>query len=90
MRLDLLRSSPWLFRAGDALLGDRWRPALIVAAACSDERDGDLGDGGLGRKESALLREMRRGRCCNGEAGIEGGRDVGSEFKSGAILELCV
>ena len=62
MRLDRLRSTPGLFLAGERLLGDRCRPAFIAAAACKDDSEGDLGDGGLGRKESALLSEIRRGR----------------------------
>lgn len=54
---DLLRSKP-----GEALLGERWRPALIVAAAWSEASDGDLGEGGLGREASAALMEIRLGR----------------------------
>ena len=89
MRLDRLRSRPWLLRAGEAPLGDRCKPALMAAAACSDDKEGDLGDGGLLRKESAaLLSEILRGRCWRGEPGVEGGREVGSEFRSGGIVEI--
>ena len=50
MRLDLLRSSAWLFLLGDALLGDRrCRPALIAAAACREDRLGERGEGGVGQ-----------------------------------------
>lgn len=77
---DLRRS-----RLGEALLGDRWRPALIVAAAWRDARDGDLGEGGLGREASAALIEMRLGRCESGEPGIEVGLEVGRVLMSGAI-----
>lgn len=75
-----------MFRAGEALLGEWCSPALMVAAACSEDKDGDLGDGGLDRKDSALLSDIRRGLCCIGEPGIDGGRDDGSEFRSGGML----
>lgn len=45
IKLDRLRSRP-LFLAGEAELGDRWRPALIVAAACRDDSEGERGLGG--------------------------------------------
>ena len=83
---DRLRSKP-VFLAGDALLEERWRPALIAAAACNDDRLGDLGEGGLGR--SALLIDILRGLDCNDDA--VGDDEEGSEFKSGAmsIVEYC-
>ena len=75
MRLDRLRSNPWLFLAGDALLGERCNPALMAAAACNEDKDGDLGDGGQDRKESALFNEILRGLVPE--------PDSGSEFRSG-------
>ena len=78
IRLERLRSRPWLlFLAGDALLGERCSPAFIAAAACSEDNEGDLGDGGLGRKESGVEIDMRLGRA------VGAGGDVGSEFRSG-------
>lgn len=79
MRLDRLRSSPWLFLAGEAPLplGERCSPAFIAAAACSDDKEGDLGEGGLFRKVSGI--DIRLGRV-----GAADG-DVGSEFRSGII-----
>lgn len=86
MREDRRRSSPWLVLAGDAPLGERCRPALIVAAAWREDRDGDLGEGGLWRKVSALVMEILRGRAAAcGELEVEGG----SELRSGGMLEVC-
>lgn len=77
-----------MFLAGDALLGERCSPALIAAAACSEDSEGDLGEGGLARKASVLVIEIRRGRCWRGEPVVadEGGLEVGNEFRSGAIV----
>lgn len=85
IRLDRLRANPELLLAGDAPLGERCRPALMAAAAWRDEREGDLGEGGLGR-ELASLMEILLGRGCSGDAGPEGGREAGSEFRSGGIM----
>ena len=79
MRLDRRRSSPVVFLAGLALLGERWSPALIAAAACRDAKDGDRGDGGLARGWSGEEMEMRRGRA----AGADG--EGGKVFRSGAM-----
>ncbi len=83
MRLDRLRSRPWLLRAGDAPLGERCRPALIVAAACSEDKDGDLGEGGLLANTFALVTDILLGREDCGELEVEGG----SIFRSGGISD---
>lgn len=79
IRLDRLRSNPWLFLAGEAALplGERCSPALIAAAAWREDNEGDLGDGGLFRKESGM--DIRLGR-----AAVAVG-DAGSEFRSGIL-----
>ena len=84
MRLDLLRSRPGP-RAGEALPGERCKPALISAAACSEDKDGDLGEDGAVRRGSAVLIEVRRGLCWFGDPGMDGGRDDGRELRSGAM-----
>lgn len=71
-----------LSKLGDAPLGDRWRPALIVAAAAREDNEGERGDGGLARESLALI-DMRLGRSDSGEV-IEGRRGD-SEFRSGDI-----
>ena len=81
IRLDRLRSNPWLFLAGDAPPGERCSPAFIAAAACREDKEGDLGDGGLGRKGSADDIEMRRGRLTFAEG------EVGSELRSGGMVD---
>lgn len=86
IKLDLLLSSPRAVLLGEALLGVRWRPALMVAAACREDKGGERGEGGLGRKTSPLVREIRRGRCCSGELDSEGVRELGSELRSGDML----
>lgn len=80
---DLRRST-----LGEAREGDRCSPALIVAAACSEERDGDRGDGGLGRAASCVLMEILRGRAAIGDPGPEGGLEVGRVFRSGGMMLL--
>ena len=56
-------------------------PALIAAAACSEDSEGDLGDGGLGR--DSFIDGLR---ClCSGEPERDDGVDGGSEFRSGGI-----
>ncbi len=55
----------------------------MAAAACSEDREGDLGDGGLGREVSALLMEILRGRCGSGVPEVVEG---GSELRSGGIV----
>jgi hypothetical protein len=57
----------------------------MVAAACSDDSEGERGDGGLLRNTSAPDIEMRRGREVCGELDAEGG----SEFRSGGIVVGC-
>lgn len=86
IRLDLLLS---ILGIGELRLGERCRPLLIVAAACSEDKGGDLG--GLLSETPALLSEMRRGRGCTGpgaagavEAAVG---EAGSEFRSGAMLQ---
>lgn len=44
IRLDLRRSR--LLPTGEGDPGERCKPALIVAAAWSDDKEGDRGDGG--------------------------------------------
>ena len=68
-----------LFLAGDPLVGDRCNPALIAAAAWRLDKDGERGDGGLGRDRSGAVMEILRGRG----VGAEG--EGGSVFRSGAI-----
>ena len=95
MRLDLLRSSPCIL-LGELLLGERCRPRLMVAAACSDDKGGERGEGGppfAARNASALLlSEMRRGRGCvddvtagGGVAAEGGGGEAGRLLRSGGI-----
>lgn len=87
IKLERLRSSPVLPLAGDALLGERCKPALIAAAACNDDTEGDLGDGGLGLKASMFVIEILRGLdVCKGEPEAEVGCEGGSELRSGDIL----
>lgn len=74
MRLERLRSM--LPLTGEADWGERWsrwRPALIVAAACREDKDGERGEGGPGcvAMESAPARDMRRVPCDRGEADVE-------------------
>ena len=86
IKLERLRSSPVLPLAGDALLGERCKPALIAAAACNDDTEGDLGDGGLGLKASVFVIEILRGLdVCKGEPEAEVGCEGGSELRSGDI-----
>lgn len=75
-------------RLGEWRTGDDCKPALIVAAAWSDESEGERGDGGLGREASAAVMEIRRGRAVWGEAEVDmdGAFDVGSVFRSGIVL----
>ena len=77
-----------MFLAGEAPLGDRCKPALIAAAACSEESEGERGDGGLFRKASAsLVILILRGRCCRGEVLAVGGWLSGKELISGDMVE---
>ena len=55
----------------------------MAAAACREESEGDLGEGGLGREESALI-DILRGLACSGEPDT-GDVEGGSEFRSGDI-----
>lgn len=75
-----------LSRLGDTPLGDRCSPALMVAAAAREDNEGDRGDGGLARA-SLVLMEMRRGRSDSGSGEVIAACRVGSEFRSGDILE---
>lgn len=61
MRLERLRSM--LFLTGEAESGDRCKPALIVAAACREDKEGERGEGGPGcvTMESVPAKEIRRG-----------------------------
>lgn len=64
-RLERRRSIDGLFLTGEAEaeVGER-RPALIVAAAWREDKEGERGDGGPGgdTMPSVFAREMRRGR----------------------------
>lgn len=62
-----------LSKLGDARLGERWRPALMVAAAAREDNEGERGDGGLGRASWVLI-DMRRGRSESGELDVIDGR----------------
>lgn len=61
MRLDRLRSV--VFLTGEAESGARCKPALIVAAACREDKEGERGEGGPGCVTIASVpaREIRRG-----------------------------
>jgi len=62
--LDLRRAWLWL-RLDWLLLGDRCSPALMAAAACSEDSCDKCGDGGLfsivSLAVAVLLDDMRRG-----------------------------
>ena len=75
IRLERLRSMVPL--SGEADSGARWRPALIVAAACREDIEGERGEGGPGcvTMASVPAREMRRVLWCRGEPEV-GVRDV--------------
>ena len=67
MRLERLRSMVPL--TGEADSGARCKPALIVAAACSEDKEGERGEGGPGGVTMASVpaREMRRAPLASGE-----------------------
>lgn len=75
-----------LSMAGEALLGDRCSPALMVAAACREDKGGLRGDGGAGQVASSAPMEILRGLNWDGEDGIDCRLDVGRVFKSGVIV----
>jgi hypothetical protein len=63
MRLERLRSM--LFLTGEAESGERCKLALIMAAACREDKEGERGDGGpdccVRRGSFVPAREIRRG-----------------------------
>jgi len=67
MRLERLRSMVPL--TGEADSGARCKPALIVAAACSEDKEGERGEGGPGGVTMASVpaKEMRRVPLASGE-----------------------
>lgn len=76
----------WRLLLGEALLGDLCSSALMVAAACREDKGGLLGEGGAGRVASDAPRELLRGPIWDGDDGIDCRLDVGRVFKSGGIL----
>lgn len=69
------------------MLGDRWSPALMVAAACRADKGGLRGDGGAGQVASCAPIEILRGLInWDGEDGMDCRLDVGRVFKSGVII----
>jgi len=72
MRLERLRSMVPL--TGEADSGaPRCRPALIVAAACREDKEGERGEGGPGGVTMASVpaREMRRVPLARGEPEVD-------------------
>jgi hypothetical protein len=69
MRLERLRSM--LFLTGEAESGERCRLALIMAAACREDKEGERGDGGpdccVTRGSFVPARDIRRGLYGRGE-----------------------
>jgi hypothetical protein len=43
--------------------GERWSPALMAAAACNEESDGDCGGGGLGTAAKTVVKDMSLVPC---------------------------
>ena len=58
---------------GEADSGERCKPALIVAAACSEDKEGERGEGGPGGVTMASVpaREMRRVPLAKGEPEVD-------------------
>lgn len=81
-REDRLRS-----KLGDVTLGERCKPALMVAAAAREDNEGERGEGGLARASFVLI-DMRRGRSESGEGEVIEGRRGGREFRSGDMLQV--
>lgn len=75
IKLDRRRSNLSALLEGEAALAERF----IAAAAWSEDKEGERGDGGLGRDWSGEEMEIRLGRA----AGALG--DGGSVFRSGAM-----
>ena len=75
MRLERLR--PMLPLTGEADSGARCRPALIVAAACREDKAGERGEGGpvCVTIASVPARDIRRVPWCRGEPEV-GVREV--------------
>jgi hypothetical protein len=71
MRLERLRSMVPL--TGEADSGARCSPALIVAAACREDKEGERGEGGPGgvTMASAPAKEMRRDPLARGEPDVD-------------------
>ena len=71
MRLERLRSMVPL--TGEADSGARCRPALIVAAACREDKEGERGEGGPGcvTMASVPARVMRRVPLARGEPEVD-------------------
>ena len=90
IRLLRRRSRPCRLRTGELEVGVR-RLWLMVAAAWSEDKGGERGDGGPAG--SAAWREMRRGRCWRAGlvgTGEEGDGEDGREFRSGGIVVVVV
>ena len=71
IRLERLRSMVPL--TGEADSGARCKPALIVAAACSEDKEGERGEGGPGGVTMASVpaREMRRAPLASGDPEVD-------------------
>ena len=85
MRLERLRSMVPL--TGEADSGERCKPALIVAAACSEDKEGERGEGGPGGVTMASVpaKEMRRDPLASGEPEVDVRELWGRVLMSGDI-----
>lgn len=65
-------------------------PALMVAAACKEDSAGDCGEGGVSTLTASLEMVIVVRVWMTGDVEVDGDRDGGSEFRSGAIYNRLI